>query len=328
MKQPILDKIQSVWRTAYLPEKIDVFIDGLETRAVAEWMPGETHYTRNGDVSICYETIGVPERGTVIVLSGFMQTLLGYPQHLHEGFVAAGYRVVRMDNRGVGMSSWIKDWTRSRAYTLEDMASDVVAVMDDLGLAEAHILGISMGGMIAQTLAIQYPKRVKSLISMMSSGHFFDPELMGVSNEFRGKFTVISLLHGIDSSSIRGQLRLRSAIFGLFRGSGNYEMDIYSLLDKTRYELVRRRGYNKEAFQQHATAVRKSGARYADLKQLKVPTLIIHGKDDPLINITHSYKCAAIMPQAKTLYLDGMGHDVPNMYMPEINKAILEVMAS
>ena len=222
----------------------------------------------------------------------------------------------------------MNEWKRTQAYTLDDMAADVMAVMDDLELEQAHIFGISMGGMIAQTIAINYPKRVKSLISMMSSGYFFDPELTGISNEFRGKFAAINIIHGLNAKTIEDQLRLRCATLGLFKGTGDYEMDFRGIVDKGLYELVKRNGYNKKAIEHQGEAVRKSASRYEALKQLQVPTLVIHGVDDPLINIAHSKKYAAMIPNAKTLYVEGMGHDVPAIYMPQINAAMLELLVS
>lgn len=328
MAYSILNRIKNPLRNAYLPENVDEWIAEIKAKGPEEWMPGETHLTRNGRIHLCYETIGEAKRGTVIMISGFMQTLLGYPQHLHEGFLEAGYRVVRMDNRGVGESAWMNDWSRAKAYTLDDMADDVVAVMNALKLEQAHVLGISMGGMIAQTLAINHPQRVQSLISMMTTGYFDDPDLPGVSNEFRGKFAAVTALHGRQIKTVEDQLRLRCATFGLFKGTGDYEMDFPRMIDKGLYELIKRNGYNRKAFEHQSIAVKKSGSRYEALKHVEIPTLVIHGVDDPLINMEHSKKYASILPNAETLFVEGMGHDVPSIYMPQINKEMLSLLAS
>ncbi len=327
MKSFLLNRINNIGRNAFVPSGVDALINEVKAKAPQEWMPGETHFVHNGDIHICYETIGEAKRGTVFMISGLSQTLLGYPNHLHEGFLEAGYRVVRMDNRGVGESSWVNNWSRQNAYSLEDMASDVIAVMDDLSLDKAHILGISMGGMIAQTIAINYPKRVQSLISIMTTGFFHDPELPGIANDLRGKFALITLIHGRDSTSIDARLRMRCATFGMFKGKGDYEMDMRGMIDKGLYELTKRNGYNKNALTQQAAAVKKSGSRYEDLKKLDVPTLVIHGTDDPLMNIAHSKKYAPMIPNSKTLFVEGMGHDVPKIYMPQINAAMLKLLA-
>ncbi len=328
MKSFIINRIKSIGRNAFMPKNVDALITEIKAKGPQEWMPGETHFTHNGNVHLCYETIGEAKRGTIFIISGLVQTLLGYPKHLHEGFLEAGYRVVRMDNRGVGQSSWMNNWSKENAYTLEDMASDVIAVMDDLNLPEAHIAGISMGGMIAQSVAINYPKRVQSLISIMSTGHLFDPELTGIPTDFRGQFTLITLLHGLNISTVDQRLRFRCATFSMFKGKGDYEMDIRAMIDKGLYELIKRSGYNVKAFDQQGAAVKKSGSRYEGLKKLNVPTLVIHGTDDPLIKIAHSKKYAPMIPNAKTLFVEGMGHDVPAIYMPQINAAMLELLAS
>ncbi len=308
-----------------LPFNTNQLITEIKTEGAGEWMPGQTDFVQNGDIRICYETIGEAKKGNVLLISGNSQTMLAYPQHFYQPLVDAGYRVIRMDNRGVGESSWLKNWSRANAYTLPDMAADVVAVLDKLGIAQAHIVGMSMGGMIAQTLAIEHPKRVQSLTSIMSAGYYYDPELTGEPKPFVRRMVLVNLFYARNLSKLENKLKIHLAINRLLKGKGEASFPNKLVLQKTYYEITQRKGYHSKAFEQHGYAIKKSGSRYDGLKKLDVPTLVIHGTDDTLVLFENAEKYAPMIPNAKTLFLKGMGHHLPKAYTPQMQQAMLEL---
>ena len=117
-----------------------------------------------------------------------------WPEEFIEQLTDAGYEVIRFDHRGLGLSDWMAGWTKKTAFILEDMARDAMAVVDHLKLKKVHVIGASMGGMIAQRMAIDFPDVVKSLTSIMSSGYFFDPQLVSVSRDIKKNFLKLFLI--------------------------------------------------------------------------------------------------------------------------------------
>ncbi len=308
-----------------LPSNIDQLIAEIKTEGPGEWMPGETGYARNGEVDLCYETIGEAKKGNVLLISGHSQTMLAYPKHFYQPLVDAGYRIIRMDNRGVGQSSWMNSWSRKNTYTLSDMAADVIAIFDNLEIKKAHIVGMSMGGMIGQTLAIEHPERVQSLTSIMSTGYYYDPELQGEPEPFKQRMVSVTVLYGQDLTTLENKLKIHLAINRLLKGKGEANFPDKLVLQKAFYENTKRNGYSTTAFMQHGYAIKKSGSRYEGLKQLSVPTLVIHGTDDTLVLVEHSEKYAQMIPNAKTLFLEGMGHHLPEEYTPQMQEAMLDL---
>jgi pimeloyl-ACP methyl ester carboxylesterase len=267
-------------------------------------------------------------KGTILLINGLTYSLLDWPLYFVDALVKGGYHVIRHDNRDVGMSDWTQSWTKAKAYSLEDMAADAIAVLDHLNVKKAHILGASMGGMIAQRAAISYSDRVQSLTSIMSTGFTHDPQLVSLPWKFRMDL-LRALLHfrpllAKDSAKIKFQL----AVQYILKGKGNYKVDDLGILQKSYYEIERRKGYNPRATDRHAMAIKKSGSRYDELKQLKIPCLVIHGTDDPLIKFEHAKKYAPMIPRVETLFLEGMGHDLPKAYNSKIVKRILAHLES
>jgi len=247
-----------------------------------------------------------------------------WTSEIYQPFVDAGYRVIRFDNRGLGQSDWMKNWSKENPYTLEDMATDAVAVLDDLGIEKAHIIGASMGGMISQRLAISHGERVKSLTSIMSTSHYFDKTEKNTSFQFYRDMAMIYLVYRRNLQREENKVKLHVSIQRILRGKGDYEFNHEESILNAFNEVRNRRGFHARAGDQHQLAIKLSGSRYDELAQINVPTLVIHGTDDPLILIGQGKKYAEQIPNAKTLYIKGMGHDMPSVYLPQIHAAIMD----
>jgi pimeloyl-ACP methyl ester carboxylesterase len=296
-----------------LPPGTNAVIEDVLKGELPEIITGRTGIASSSGVDIWYECIspeGAPE-GNVLLLTGMGGDALFWPPAFIRAFVHAGYRTIRYDHRGTGMSDWVNDWDRRQPYTLADMASDALAVLDTLPVSQAHLVGLSMGGMIAQEIAIAEPGRVASLTLMMTSGYISDPDLPSLSSRY------------LFSSAMRGLPLLRYRIVGgeknlikehiakLIANSGYEGLDIRETAQIVLYHLRRRRGINLRGARQHLTAVTHSGSRYEKLKAVDVPVLIVHGTADPLIPIDHGRKLVALMSNATGMWLEGVGHTFP-----------------
>jgi len=172
-------------------------IAGLHNEPLSKLIKGEVDFAFNGDIKICYELIKSDKADAeyIILLHGLTRTMLAYSNDFMQPFLDAGYHVIRIDNRDSGLSTWVKDWENGNKYSLEDMAADAVAVANQLQIKQFHLAGKSMGGMIAQCMAIQHPERVKTLTSIMSTGFFHNPELVQVPRKFKFKFALIYITY-------------------------------------------------------------------------------------------------------------------------------------
>ncbi|MEO1654608.1 MAG: alpha/beta hydrolase, partial [Bacteroidota bacterium] len=297
-------------------------------KALKEPLPqlisGKTGSTKESGLEIWYH-IREPQmapQGSVLLVMGHSNTSLTWPEFFVGPLLEAGYRVILFDNRGCGLSDWVKSWNRKNAYTLEDMADDAIAVLNATHAEKAHIVGISMGGMIAQRMAINYPDRVQSLTSIMSSGFMEDPELPGVPAYFRNNFIRYTLKYGLNRTE-SNMLKYGIGVTALLKGDDTYQMNVERVAKRMMYEMRQRRGYNPRVGTQHSRAISLSGSRYAELNKITAPTLVIHGKADPLVKLAHGEKYAPMIPNAQTLWLDHMGHDIPEFLTGQIHEAML-----
>ena len=291
---------------------------------------GDTNgYAYNGKIKIFYEIINpkVKKIGSILLISRNSESLISWPQNFLNQFLEKGYELIRFDNRDLGMSDWIENWTKKRAYSLEDMSRDAMAVVDKLKLNNIHLIGSSMGGMIAQRLVIDFPSIFKSLTCIMSSGYYFDPQLISLSRNIKKRFAKIFFKLARKPITIAKILKIRLTIDQLWLGKGDYTLDLGELLKIYNYELKLRRGFNKDVFKHHSYAIKKSGSRLNELKGIKCPSLIIHGTDDPLINLGHAKKYVKFIPNARKYYLEGMGHDLPDKYIKSITKEIIKLIS-
>ncbi len=291
-----------------------------------EIIRGKTGFANSQGLHIWYESIDPkgPSKGAILLIMGISNDALGWPQKFVDAFVDSGYQVIRYDHRGVGMSDWVEDWDASKPYSLTDMASDAVTVLDTLGIQKANIVGVSMGGMIAQELVIRHPERAASLTSIASSGYIEDPDLPAISSAVAFDLIKVALKYGIIGGE-QNMLKLHLASRVVLMGDARYPLDVKVISEQVLYNIRKRRGYNIHVSEQHQAAVRLSGSRYEQLRLLSLPTLIIHGKSDPFIPIEHGKKCAAIIPHADSLWLDGMGHDIPNTLVDTLSKRMIKM---
>jgi len=308
-----------------LPPETDVVIEQVLNSELPEIIKGETGLADSKGVKIWYESIEPVDtnKGAVLLIMGVAGDALAWPDFFIQSLVGSGYQVVRFDNRGTGMSDWMEDWDSDESYTLEDMASDGIAVMDELSIEKAHIIGVSMGGMIAQELTIKHPERVLSLTSMMSSGYIEDPELPGIPGDIIKEFVIMGIKHILFNSE-EDMIKTSLASRLLLMGDSTYNLNVKSIAENTLYNIRKRRGYNTDASKQQMTAVSNSGSRYNKLKEIEISVLIIHGTSDPMIPIEHGRRCAELIPNADTLWVEGMGHDIPNIFADKILEKIFQ----
>jgi pimeloyl-ACP methyl ester carboxylesterase len=286
-------------------------------------MPGPAKCTV-GDVEICFETFGEPSDPAMLLIMGLGTQMLAWHDDFCGQLAERGFYVVRHDNRDIGCSSNLRHlgtpslWQivrrdRNSAYSLVDMAADSVGVLDHLGIERAHVVGASMGGMIAQTLAIRFPHRVLSLVSMMSNtGSFWTGQpamgMYGVLLKPAPKEREAYIQRAVDLFTRRG-------------GSG-FEPDVEDLREiATRsYE----RGVNPAGSLRQLHAVVADRNREAHLRRLRVPTTVIHGSDDKLVRPSGGRATAEAIPGARLVMIPGMGHGLPRGAWPQIVDAIAE----
>jgi pimeloyl-ACP methyl ester carboxylesterase len=263
-------------------------------------------------LDIAYERFGDPGAPPVLLVMGLATQMLGWPDEFCEALVDRGLHAIRFDNRDVGLSSHLHDApdpdvmaalsgdTSSAAYTLSDMSADTIGLLDALGVDSAHVVGASMGGMIAQTIAIEHPGRVRSLTSIMST----------TGDDAVGQPTQAALgaLLAPPAASREEAAERTVAAFRVI-GSPGFELDEAAL--RERALLAYDRGYDPRGVARQLVAIRASGDRTGGLRSLSVPTLVLHGADDPLVNVSGGRATAAAIPNAELVVFDGMGHDLP-----------------
>jgi pimeloyl-ACP methyl ester carboxylesterase len=308
-----------------LPPETNDIIESVLNNDLPEVISGKTGFASSDGLNIWYECIS-PEgspKGTVLLIMGQAGNALDWPSKFVRAFVDSGYQVIRYDQRGTGISDWIEEWDRKNPYSLVDMAGDAVAVLNALKIQKAHIIGLSMGGMIAQEVAINHPGRVASLTLMMTSGYVGDPDLPGLSS----RYFFSSILKGIPLLRYRiiGSEKnlIKERIAKTIKVVGYEGLDIKEIAEVVLYDIRKRKGININAIFQHQTAVSTSGSRYEKLKTLNVPTLVIHGTADPIIPVEHGKKLVEIIPNANGFWIDGIGHVFPYPNMDDINNNII-----
>jgi pimeloyl-ACP methyl ester carboxylesterase len=278
-------------------------------------------------IEIVYETIGDPSDPPLLLVMGLGMQLIHWDDELCERFAERGFRVIRFDNRDAGRSTQIDapvpNLARAMAglkidapYLLDDMADDAFGLLDHLGIEAAHVAGVSMGGMIAQTMAIRRPERVLSLTSIMST--------TGERRAGRPKLRVWSVLA---RRAPRGKDAYVEYFVRIFRliGSKGFAVDeerIRALAAAT-YE----RGHRPAGTGRQLAAIMASGDRTERLRQLRVPTTVVHGRSDPLIPFRGGRATAEAIPGARLVAISGMGHDLPREVWPQLVDAVAETAA-
>jgi len=283
-----------------------------------------------GDVEICYETFGEPGRPALLLIIGLGMQMIVWHDDFCRMLADRGFFVIRYDNRDVGRSTrfdgvppparlgLLRRRPRRFAYTLADMAGDGAGVLAHLGIEAAHVVGASMGGMIAQDLAARHPRRVLSLVSMMSStGSRWagQPALRAYPYFLR------DFLRAPPAS--KEEYVDRAVRFYRLIGSPAFDRDEQALL-RDMVALSFERGWSPAGTARQMAAVMAAGNRSADLGRIKAPTLVIHGTADPLAAPSGGRATARAIPGARLMLLEGMGHVVPRRWWPRVVGAIAD----
>ena len=304
-----------------VPEGAEEVIEQVMSEELPNQILGDSGRVESNGVELWYESIQPAgnAKGTILLIMGLGGNAVEWPLYFIQPLVDSGYQVIRFDNRGTGLSTWVDE-----AFTMRDMADDALTVMDGLDVASAHVLGLSMGGMIAQLMAIENPERVQTLISFMSSGYMDDPDLPSISQSDFITFVATGIRHGIirtERNVLRATIAMRKIM-----ATELSEKRMRTLAEQGLFNLRYRKGFNPNAFILQTQAIRNAGSRYEGLSKLEVPTLVIHGKADPLIPVEHGIKTAEVTPNAELLLIEDMGHDVGPEQTVQIHKAVLEMI--
>ena len=273
-------------------------------------------FVRANGIAIAYESLGAERDPTILLIHGLNTPLTGWNDSLCRGLVERGFRVVRFDNRDVGRSTFFPEFGtpdlaqlmaeriaggRPRPpYTLNDLASDAAGLIDTLGVDKAHVVGASMGGMIAQLVAIRHGGKAKSLVSIMSTTG--RPGLPRENPEAMRALMAVPM-----SASREDRLATALAAVKAIGGPGFPASD-----EERRAYLGRSIDYtpfDPAAAARHLAAAIAAAPRHEALSRLRIPALVIHGADDPIIPVEHGRDTAESIPGAELLIAPGLGHD-------------------
>lgn len=286
-------------------------------------------YIRANGIRLAYEEFGQPDHPAMVLVMGLGTQLLGWPLAMCEELASRGFRVIRFDNRDIGLSEKMENahipqavglMLRARLrlpvnvpYTLTDMARDCVGLMDALGIERAHLVGASMGGMIGQIVAAKFGERLLSFTSIMSSSG--NPRIPGASPD---------VVRAMVKRSLSGEKPDLASSMALWRkiGSPAYQPTDAQLKKKI-LDSWQRSDY-REGYSRHLAAVIANGSRVKLLRKITTPTLVIHGRDDALVSVHGGIDTARNIRGARLKIFDGMGHDLPAALLPEI----IELIAS
>ncbi|WP_309642883.1 alpha/beta hydrolase [Phenylobacterium sp.] len=271
---------------------------------------------KNGAVEIEYETFGPASAPAILLVNGLGSQMTRWPAAFCEMLVAKGYRAIRFDNRDTGLSTWFKP---GESYSLSDMAADAVAVLDANGVKQAHIAGVSMGGMIVQAVAIEHPDRLLSLTSIMSATGA--PGTLDPTPEAGAVLTTAPP----DPNTDREAFIAHGVSNALVIGSPAYPWPEGALRERAVAEHAR--AFNPTGSARQMGAIRADGDRTERLGRLKIPAVVLHGADDPLVRLVGGEATAKAIPGAELRVIPGMGHDLPPALYDIFADAILAAAA-
>ncbi|MFT3764080.1 MAG: alpha/beta fold hydrolase [Minicystis sp.] len=279
-------------------------------------------------LDIAYERRGDPAHPTVLLVMGIAAQLVSWPLGFLDALVARHLHVVRFDNRDAGRSTHLRAAPppdlpaalrgdlSSASYTLSDMAADAVGLLDVLDVGAAHVVGASMGGAIAQTIAIEHPQRVRSLTSMMFT--------TGNPAVGQGHPATLQAVFGGAPARTREEVVARAVRNAAIAGSPGFPADLAAVAERA--GLAYDRGHDEAAIARQAVATVASGDRTARLGALDVPALVLHGLADTLIDPSGGRATAAAIPGAELVLIEGMGHDLPRGAWDRIADSIAAVV--
>jgi pimeloyl-ACP methyl ester carboxylesterase len=275
------------------------------------------HTGANG-IEIEYETFGDAAGPPVLLVMGLGAQMISWNDEFCELLAGRGFHVVRYDNRDCGLSTWMDEagpadiagalsGEAAPAYTLDDMAADAVGLLDALGIGAAHVVGASMGGFIAQTIAINHPDRVLTLTSIMSGPAH--PESVSPTPEATAVLFVPPA--ATRDERITQEMWIRKVLMG---PADPFDEDA----ERVRAERAIDRAYHPAGTARQFAAVLASQPRLERLRGVRVPTLVIHGLDDTLIPVDNGRAVAAAVPGSRLVEIEGMGHDLPKRVWPQL----------
>ena len=280
-------------------------------------------------IELCYDIFGADDADPIVLIMGLGAQMIHWDDDFCKDLAGRGFRVIRFDNRDIGQSTKMSGGKKlsplellklrflkipvEAPYRLSDMAKDTVGLMDALGIQSAHIVGASMGGMIAQEIAIGYPQRVKSLTSIMSTTG--NPKVPPPTREA----TAVLMAPPVTTHD---EYIVRYAQTWNVLRAGSFPLD--EARDRERAERTFARGLNPAGVGRQLRAILASGSRKERLRNVKAPTLVIHGTVDPLVRPEGGKDTAASIPGAKLVMIEGMGHALPIPMWPQIVGAIAD----
>lgn len=264
--------------------------------------------TCNG-IELEYETFGDPSGAPLLLIAGLGSQMISWNDQFCELLAGRGFQVIRFDNRDVGLSTWM-----DAAYTLNDMAADAAGLLDAIGIPAAHVVGTSMGGFIAQLVALNHPDRVLTLTSIMSGPNGEDE----VPPTDEGREVLL-----VPAPKTREE-RIQVGVWAKRRllGSADPYDDEY---ERARVTAAVDRAYHPAGFARQLGAIVAAPSRLGRLSSLRVPALVVHGKDDILVPVDNGRKVAAAIPGARLMEIEGMGHDLPSRVWEQVADAIAEL---
>ena len=277
-------------------------------------------------LKLAYDEAGVPGAEVVLLIAGTGQHRTFWPEEIVDGLVRAGYRVIRADNRDIGQSSWLDDLgppdfaaimsrTKPAPYGVADMAADQVGLLDALAIEKAHVVGLSLGGIVAQTMAADSPSRVASLVSIMST--------TGNAELPRSRGDVFSARMAPVGPSIEDAVEATYA-FEQLVASPSFAQDDERLRARLRAEAE---FDHPEGVQRQVVAMLTAGDRRAALSGITAPTVVLHGDSDPVAPLECGQDTATAIPGAEMRIVEGMGHDLPPQLASTVIDAVLTAAA-
>jgi pimeloyl-ACP methyl ester carboxylesterase len=282
-----------------------------------------------GELELCYESFGSATAPPLLLIMGLASQMLLWDDQFCEQLASRGFRVIRFDNRDVGRSSHLRGaripsrWQLLRrsasgaAYALEEMAADSVGLLDVLKIRAAHIVGASMGGMIAQLVAINHPDRVLSLVSIMST----------TGNPKVGKPQPKMMMRLMRKAQREREAYIADHI-DTYRAIGSKQYEFEEEYKRERAARLFDRGIYPAGSARQLGAVASAPDRTEALAGVHAPTTVIHGDADPLVDVSGGRATAEAIPGARLVIFPGMGHDLPRALWPEIIDAIVENTAA
>lgn len=274
-------------------------------------------------VDLCYQTFGSRDDPALLLVMGLGGPMTWWDARLCRMLADEGFHVIRFDNRDIGRSSRVEGpvsigrlaraflgFKVRTTYTLDDMAADALGLLDHLGIAAAHVWGVSMGGMIAQTMAVTHPERVLSLTSMMSTT---GARSVGYQNP--SLLPIFLTRSGDREGYVNASVRTWKII-----GSPDYPSDEQEV--RQRAEETFDRGVSPSGTGRQILAVLTQPDRTRDLAQVSVPTLVVHGLADKMVHVSGGRATSLAVPGSELLLVDGLGHDLPESLWPSLVRAV------